>query len=140
MLLAITAGCATVPTPEPELQEYAREQLELADPLPVPQQFSISLTIIDDVEYALLDREAVIAYLELQEAAKGNYDIAAANKAAAVELDGEAAQLLRAGQAQERRLTRRVDELNQERKDHALTRWYYRLLLTLGLVAAVAIN
>ena len=96
--------------------------------------------MVDGVEYALLDREALLAYLELQETAKGNYEIAAANKAAALALDGEAGELLRAGQAQERRLTRRVDELNEERKDHALTRWYYRLLLTLGLVVAVAIN
>lgn len=139
-MLVITAGCATVPVPEPELQEYTRKPVDLADPLPVTQQFSITLAMVDGVEYALLDREALLAYLELQETAKGNYEIAAANKAAALALDGEAGELLRAGQAQERRLTRRVDELNEERKDHALTRWYYRLLLTLGLVVAVAIN
>ena len=139
-MLAITAGCATIPTPEPELQEYAREPLDLADPLPVPQQFQLSLATIDGTEYALLNRDALVAYLELQEVSKGNFEIAAANKTAALELDGEAAQLLRAGQAQERRLTRRVEELNEERRSHEQTRWFYRLLLTLGLVVAVGIN
>ncbi len=139
-MLVITAGCATVPVPEPELQEYTREPVDLADPLPVTQQFSITLALVEGVEYALLDSEALMAYLELQEVSKGNHEIAAANKAAALALDSEAGQLLKAGQAQERRLTRRVDELNQERKDHALTRWYYRLLLTVGLAVAVAAN
>ena len=45
-----------------------------------------------------------------------------------------------AGVAQERRLVRRVGELNEERRDHFLTTWFYRLLLVVVGAGAVVAN
>lgn len=69
--------------------------------------------------------------------AEGNTKIAAENAAALDATNGEVAQLVEAGKAQENIARIREDQLQYERSERLREKWYYRVMLVLVGAAGV---
>ncbi len=137
LLIVGIAGCVSVPPPEPIFQEYEAEPIIPVEPVPLPKLSPAPTITVDGIEYLAFDIPATNALLRYREAADVNYVIAADAAATINAMQGEINQLVIAGSATERRLERRVEELNQERQQHWRTTWYYRFLIAIGLAVAV---
>ncbi len=137
----LISACATVDAPEPVFDEYPIEELAPAVlPLDLPQLHEGTVLEVDGVQYFAFTTAGTAVLDQYVIAAEANQVIALESSVTVTALHGEVENLTMAGRATERRLARRVGELNEERTAHLQTTWFYRLLLvTLGL-AAFALN
>ena len=134
----IAIGCASVPSPEPIIAEVEVKHLDIPTPIELPVFPEIGVAVIDGVEYATILGSEFLIVEEYWEASEANVEIALNARLIASLTHDQLESALVAGVAQERRLIRRVDELNEERRDHFLTTWFYRLLLV-GAAAVVLV-
>lgn len=117
----------TPPTPIPDWNIVERTPVEAANPYPLPPLCSIPWDI-DDIDcWRKLDAYDVVAI--------GNYDIAVANTEALRTTEMAYDVLVEAGKLQNQLSDIRQDLLDQERTAHTMDTWFYRGLITLGIVA-----
>ena len=139
LLSGLISACATVDAPAPIFEDYPLEEVAPAVlPVELPQLHEGQAFTVDGVVYFGFSLDGAAALDLYVIAAEANQIISLESATTVNALNAEVQALTRAGRATERRLARRVDELNQERAEHFRTTWFYRVLLVVFGVALVA--
>lgn len=134
MLIALTsASCATAPVDLPEWDLAARQDdLEVADPIPLPALCEIPST----GQWPVQCWKALDAY---DIAATANYEAAVLNANALRQSEGAYDHLIEAGKLQSQLAQIREEMLERERRAHTMDNWFYRVIITLGLVVGATL-
>ncbi len=129
LIALIAVGCAGQPrTPLPDWSGAAREVKEVADPIELPELCEIPR----DGQWSL---DCWRALNEYDIVASGNTDIAIANTEALRKTEAGYDHLILAGQMQQEIAEIRQELLDEERKGRMMDKWFYRGVITLGLLA-----
>lgn len=141
LLSVLISACATIDPPAPVFEEYPLEELPPAVlPVELPQLHQGTEFEVNGVAYFAFTVDGAAVLDQYVIASEANQTIALESATTVNALHAEVTALTGAGRATERRLARRVDELNQERAEHFRTTWFYRILLVVFGVALVAGN
>ena len=136
LLIWLTVGtlsaCATERLELPAW-DIPEASAQVTQPLALPDLPPIEL----DGDVATLDRAAVLALLQYQQAAEANHDIAADNGAALASQSAAYNELIEAGKLQQEIARIREEQLELARREAFVMRWFYRG--TLVLLAAAAL-
>ena len=125
--ILILAGCASTPVELPDWTLAERTPTAVTDPLDLPSLCAIPLTGSWNVECW----KRLSAY---DLAATANTSIAQANANALRKSDASYDSLIEAGKLQSQLAQIRQQLLEQERRAHMMDNWFYRGLITLGLI------
>ena len=134
LLIALTSvSCASQPIELPDWDLAARQDdAEVADPIVLPMLWEIPSTGVWPVEcWKALDAYDI--------AAQANYEAAALNANALRQSERAYDSLIEAGKLQSQLAQIREEMLERERRDHTADNWFYRVIITLGLIGAAAL-
>jgi len=126
----IAVGCASVPRtelPDWDLAERAVDTQEVAEPIALPELCAIPWGAENVECWSALDRYDIVS--------AGNIEIAIANASALRKTEEGYDALVNAGRMQQELSEIRQELLEEERKGRTLDKWYYRGIITLGLIA-----
>jgi len=138
LLLAIMlGGCASQDKRElPDWSSAMIDPTEVTDPIPLPPLCQMRVIDgSDGARYGTWSNACWSAFAAFEIVAEGNTKIAQANANALRKTEAGYNSLVRAGEMQQQ-LTEFYDELlKEERREHSMDNWIYRILIALGIVA-----
>ena len=125
----IAASCANQPRVElPDWDLAARgDTVEAANPMVLPQLCVIPWESTDVACWSALDGYDIVS--------EGNYVIAQANTDALRKAEAGYDHIVEAGKMQQELSQIRQELLEEERRGRMMDKWYYRGIITLGLIA-----
>ncbi len=129
LMILILGGCASSPgVPIPEWDIDEKDIINPVDPEPLPGLCNIPWTA----------GECWRAISEYELVAEANTGIAQANTAALRDMQGAYLSLAGAGKLQQQYAQLREQQLADEKRDHFLDNWFYRVIIVGGAALVIA--
>jgi len=129
LVILMLAGCASSPgVPIPSWDIDEKDVKTPANPQPLPGLCAIPWTA-DECWTAISGYELVAEY---------NTDLAETNTAALRDMQGAYLSLAEAGKMQQQYAVLREEQLAEEKRDHFLDNWFYRVVIVGGVALVIA--